>query len=76
MTILGHIQRGGSPVASDRVLATRLGVAAADFAIDGMTNVMASLRAEQIEPVPMQEATEGIRGVTDEIYETARTFFG
>lgn len=76
VTILGHIQRGGSPVASDRVLATRLGVAAADFAIDGMTNVMASLRSERIEAVPMKEATEGIRGVTDEIYETARTFFG
>jgi 6-phosphofructokinase 1 len=76
VTILGHIQRGGTPVASDRVLATRLGVAAADFAIDGLTNVMAAVRSERIEPVPMAEATDGIRGVPDDIYETAKTFFG
>lgn len=76
VTVLGHIQRGGTPVASDRVLATRLGVTAADMAIDGLTNVMAAVRSERIEPVPMVEATEGIRGVPDDLYDTAKTFFG
>lgn len=76
VSVLGHIQRGGTPVASDRVLATRLGVAAADMAIDGMTNVMAAVRSTRIEPVPMAEATEGIRGVPPELYDTGRTFFG
>ena len=76
VTVLGHIQRGGSPVASDRVLATRLGVAAADMAIDGMTNVMAAVQSEQIVPVPMEVATSGIRGVPDDLYATAKTFFG
>ena len=76
VSVLGHIQRGGTPVASDRVLATRLGVGAADMAIDGMTNVMAAVQATEIVPVPMEVATSGIRGVPDELYATANTFFG
>lgn len=76
VSVLGHIQRGGTPVASDRVLATRLGVAAADLAIDGHTNVMASVQGTEILPVPMKVATESIRGVPDELYRTAATFFG
>ncbi|MCL1601397.1 MAG: 6-phosphofructokinase [Actinomycetia bacterium] len=76
VSILGHIQRGGTPVASDRVLATRLGVAAADFAIDGLTNVMVAMRATETVPVPLVEATSAIRGVPDDIYQTAETFFG
>ena len=76
VSILGHIQRGGTPVASDRVLATRLGVAAADMAIDGLTNVMAGVNATEIVPVPLEEATSGIRGVPESLYATARTFFG
>ena len=75
VTVLGHIQRGGSPVASDRVLATRLGVGAADLAIDGHTNVMASVQGTEILPVPMKVATESIRGVPQELYDTAHTFF-
>jgi 6-phosphofructokinase 1 len=76
VSILGHIQRGGTPVASDRVLASRLGVAAADFAVEGMTNVMVALRATETVPVPLSEATSGIRGVPESIYATAQTFFG
>jgi 6-phosphofructokinase 1 len=76
VSVLGHIQRGGTPVASDRVLATRLGVAAADYAIEGMTNVMAALRGTETVPVPLGEATAAIRGVPEDIYETAQTFFG
>lgn len=76
VSILGHIQRGGTPVASDRVLATRLGVAAADFAIDGLTNIMVAMRASETVAVPLAEATSAIRGVPADIYETAETFFG
>ncbi len=76
VSILGHIQRGGTPVASDRVLATRLGVAAADFAAEGMTNVMTAVRSTDIVPVPIEEATSGIRGVPPDLYAAAATFFG
>jgi len=76
VSVLGHIQRGGTPAAADRVLATRLGVGAADLAIDGMTNVMAAVRGTEIVPIPLKVATESIRGVPQDIYDTAATFFG
>jgi 6-phosphofructokinase 1 len=74
--VLGHIQRGGTPTAFDRVLATRLGVAAADYAFAGMSGVMAAVRGTEIVPVPLEEACSGIRGVDDTLYDTAATFFG
>jgi ATP-dependent phosphofructokinase / diphosphate-dependent phosphofructokinase len=76
VSVLGHIQRGGTPCAADRVLATRLGVAAADMAIDGLTNVMAAVRSTEIEAIPLETATSGIRGVPDDLYAAAATFFG
>ncbi len=75
VSVLGHIQRGGSPTAFDRVLATRLGVAAADYALEGRTGVMAAVRSMEILPIPMEEACAEIRGVTPDIYDTAATFF-
>ena len=76
VSILGHIQRGGTPAASDRVLATRLGVAAADFALDGKSNVMAAVRGTEIVAGPIAEACAEIRGVPVSLYDTAKTFFG
>lgn len=76
VTVLGHIQRGGTPTAFDRVLATRLGVAATDLAVAGHSNVMVGLQGDDIVPVPLAEATAGIRGVPPELYDVARTFFG
>jgi 6-phosphofructokinase 1 len=76
VSVLGHIQRGGTPTAFDRVLATRLGVAAADLAVAGKTGVMAAVRGMEIVPVPMQEACAEVRGVDDTLFETAQTFFG
>ncbi|MCL1587492.1 MAG: 6-phosphofructokinase [Actinomycetia bacterium] len=76
VSILGHIQRGGTPAASDRVLATRLGVKAADLAAEGATKVMVAVRGPDIVAVPIEEATSSIRGVPDELYNTAETFFG
>ncbi len=75
VSVLGHIQRGGSPTAFDRVLATRLGVAAADYALAGQTGVMAAVRGTQILPISMEEACAEIRGVTADVYDTAATFF-
>jgi 6-phosphofructokinase 1 len=76
VSILGHIQRGGTPVAPDRVLATRLGVSAADLAAEGASNVMVAVRGPDIVSVPIEEATSSIRGVPDRLYHTAETFFG
>ncbi len=76
VTILGHIQRGGSPVAADRVLATRLGVKATELAIEGASNVMVAVRGTELVSCPITEATASVRGVPDDLYATARTFFG
>jgi phosphofructokinase-like protein len=75
-TVLGHIQRGGTPTAFDRVLATRLGLAAVDAAHDGRWGVMPALRGTRIELVPLSEAVAGLRTVPVEDYEAASTFFG
>jgi 6-phosphofructokinase 1 len=75
-TVLGHIQRGGTPTAFDRVLATRLGLAAADAANDGSWGAMTALRGNRIELVPLSEAVAELRTVPLEDYEAAQTFFG
>ncbi len=75
-TVLGHVQRGGTPTAFDRVLATRLGVAAIDAADANRWGQMASLRSMRIELVPLAEAVATLRTVTDEDFEVARAFFG
>ena len=75
-TVLGHIQRGGTPTAFDRVLATRLGLAAMDAAHDARWGVMPALRGTRIELVPLEEAVAGLRTVPVEDYEAAETFFG
>ena len=75
-TVLGHIQRGGTPTAFDRVLATRLGVAAIDAANDGSWGHMPALRGTRIELVPLSEAVAKLRTVPAEDYEAAETFFG
>ena len=75
-TVLGHTQRGGTPTAFDRVLATRLGVAAIDAADGGHWGQMPALRGSRIELVPLSEAVAEIRTVPPEDYEAASTFFG
>jgi 6-phosphofructokinase 1 len=74
--VLGHIQRGGTPTAFDRVLATRLGVAAVDAANDGRWGMMPALRGTRIQLVPLSEAVAELRTVHAEDYEAAETFFG
>jgi 6-phosphofructokinase 1 len=73
--VLGHIQRGGSPTAFDRVLATRFGVKAAEMAHEKKFGLMAALRGNLIEEVPIGEGT-GDRQVDMQVYEVAKVFFG
>jgi 6-phosphofructokinase 1 len=75
-TVLGHVQRGGTPTAFDRVLATRFGVAAADLALAGETGCMVAARGVEIVAVPLAEACGEIRGVPEAIRDVSSTFFG
>lgn len=75
-TVLGHTQRGGSPTAFDRVLATRLGVAAIDAADDGQWGKMPALKGNRIELVDLRDAVAELRTVPPEDYAVAETFFG
>jgi ATP-dependent phosphofructokinase / diphosphate-dependent phosphofructokinase len=74
--VLGHTQRGGTPTAFDRVLATRLGIAAIDAVHEERWGTMSALRGTRIKLVPLSEAVEQLRTVTPEDYEVASPFFG
>lgn len=76
VTVLGHVQRGGTPTAFDRVLATRFGVAAADLAAAGRFGEMAALRGMEVVGVPLSEACAEVRSVDPALLDVARTFFG
>jgi phosphofructokinase-like protein len=75
-TILGHIQRGGTPTAFDRVLATRFGVAAIDAACEGKRGMMVALKGTEIVLVPLEEAVAEPKTVGDDLYRVAEVFFG
>jgi phosphofructokinase-like protein len=74
--VLGHIQRGGTPTAFDRVLATRFGLHAIDAAHDGDFGKMVALRGTDIARVPLAEATRELKTVPAERYTEAEVFFG
>ena len=76
VTILGHVQRGGSPTAFDRVLATRFGIAAIDLASSGGWGRMVALRGSEVADCPLDDAVADIKRVPDELYEVAEVFFG
>jgi 6-phosphofructokinase 1 len=75
-TVLGHTQRGGTPTAYDRVLATRFGVAAIDAAHERRFGVMPALQGARIELVPLREAVAKLRTVPPDEYAVAEPFFG
>ncbi|MBE1535172.1 6-phosphofructokinase [Actinomadura algeriensis] len=75
-TVLGHIQRGGTPSAFDRVLATRLGLQAIDAVRDGDYGKMVALQGTDIVRVGLDEATKELKTVPIERYEEAEVFFG
>jgi ATP-dependent phosphofructokinase / diphosphate-dependent phosphofructokinase len=76
MTILGHVQRGGTPIAYDRVLATRFGVAAVDAVSEGRFGSMVALSGTEIVLVGLEEATSEPKLLDPGFYATAEVFFG
>jgi ATP-dependent phosphofructokinase / diphosphate-dependent phosphofructokinase len=75
-TILGHVQRGGTPTAYDRVLATRFGVGAMEAVEAGRFGRMVALRATEIVEVPLADALREPKLLDPGLYETAEVFFG
>ncbi len=76
MTILGHVQRGGTPTAYDRVLATRFGVGAVDAVSEGNFGTMVALRGTDIVLAGLEEAVAEPKLLDEEFYATAEVFFG
>jgi ATP-dependent phosphofructokinase / diphosphate-dependent phosphofructokinase len=76
VTVLGHVQRGGSPTPRDRVLATRFGLEAADLVERGAFGRMAALQGDRIVDVALEDATRELKTVPREWYDVARAFFG
>jgi len=76
VTVLGHVQRGGTPTAFDRVLATRLGIAAIDMVSQEKFGQMAALQGNKIVSVPLAEALARPKTVDEDLYATAKVFFG
>jgi len=76
VTVLGHVQRGGTPTAADRILATRFGVAAIDAVHDGDFGKMVALQAGKIVRVPIRDAVGTLKTVDPELLEVASVFYG
>jgi 6-phosphofructokinase 1 len=76
VTILGYVQRGGSPTARDRVLATRFGVKASEMIQQHQWGMMAALHGDSIEAVSLTEAVQTRKHVPRELFDIARVFFG
>ena len=76
VTVLGHIQRGGTPTAFDRILGTRFGIAAIDLVHQGKFGKMVSLQGNQIVPIDLAEAIAEPKKVDPSWYELAAVFFG
>jgi ATP-dependent phosphofructokinase / diphosphate-dependent phosphofructokinase len=76
VTVLGHVLRGGTPTAYDRVLATRFGIAAIDAVQQGVFGVMVALHGPAIELVPLEDALREPKTVGPDLLETARVFLG
>ena len=76
VTILGHVQRGGTPTAFDRVLCTRFGVAAVDAAHAGEFGHMVAINANHVATIPLADAVgDGLKFVPQQLRDTARVFF-
>jgi 6-phosphofructokinase 1 len=75
-TVLGHVQRGGTPTATDRILATRFGLQAIDAVHEGDSGVMVAQRGTEIVRVPLADATSELKLVPLERYAEAEVFFG
>ena len=76
MTVLGHVQRGGTPTPRDRVLATRYGLKAAELVQAGTFGRMAALHGDEIVDISLDEATRELKTVTPEWYAVAQALSG
>ncbi|HEV3480104.1 MAG TPA: ATP-dependent 6-phosphofructokinase [Gaiellaceae bacterium] len=76
VTVLGHVQRGGTPTPRDRILATRFGLKAADLVDAGRFGRMAALHGDSIVDVALADATRELKTVPPAVYDVARAFFG
>ncbi|MBX5321358.1 MAG: 6-phosphofructokinase [Candidatus Bathyarchaeota archaeon] len=76
VVVLGHIQRGGSPTAYDRILATRFGIAAIDLVHEGKFGYMVALQGNKIVSVPLKDVVGKRKTVDLELYNIAKVFFG
>ena len=76
VTILGHVQRGGSPTAFDRILATRFGVAAVQLVHVGDFGKMVALQGNRVTSIPLDSAVNQLKKVDDDFYELAMTVIG
>jgi 6-phosphofructokinase 1 len=76
VTTLGHLQRGGTPTAYDRILATRYGLLAAELALEKRFGLMTALRGTEVVAAPLDEAVKELRTVPREYYALAEAFFG
>ena len=76
LTVLGHVQRGGSPTAVDRILSSRLGTAAVRALADGESGVMIGLQGRRTERVPLEEVAGQVRPLDPELYEMAEVLAG
>ncbi|MDD3233767.1 MAG: ATP-dependent 6-phosphofructokinase [Candidatus Omnitrophota bacterium] len=76
VSVLGHIQRGGSPTAFDRVLGTRFGVKAVELLKEKKFGRMAALSGNKIVDVPLGDAVKELKTVDKEFYDIAKVFFG
>jgi 6-phosphofructokinase 1 len=76
VSVLGHIQRGGSPTAFDRVLGTRLGVKAVELILNKKFGKMVALQGIKIVDVPLEDAVKALKTVDMELYDIAKVFFG
>jgi 6-phosphofructokinase len=75
MTSLGHVLRGGSPTAYDRVIATRFGVEAIDAVHEGEFGVMVALHGTDVVRVPIEDGVSQLKTVDGRLFETAAVFF-
>lgn len=73
--VLGYLQRGGSPTAEDRILATRLGVAAVDYVVEGRFGYMSALVCGSVIAIPLSEVVGVSRKASLELYDLAKLFF-
>ena len=76
VTVLGHLQRGGTPTAFDRVLGTRFGIAAIDLVHADDFGKMVSLQGNEIVAIPLADAVNQLKVVDQELYDLATVFFG